>query len=108
MKPIVASKDPGPPVRIEPWIEHWSRRHGGKTYVFAATTRGIAFGHWRPGDSSAPPPGRARVTEGGGREVRDEANAYGQAIGPMSGYAAHGIQHLPAARPWPAGSRLVQ
>jgi hypothetical protein len=93
MKPIVTSPDPGPPVRIEPWIEHWSRRHNGKTYILAATTHGMALGHWRPGGDSGPPAGRARVTEAGA-ETR--------------GYAAHGIQYLPAARSWPAGSRLMQ
>jgi hypothetical protein len=93
MKPIVASSDPGPPVRIEPWIEHWSRRYKGKTYIIAATTHGMAFGQWRPGGDSGAPAGRARVTE-----VGTEAG----------GYAAHGIQYLPAARSWPAGTRLVQ
>ncbi len=112
MKPIVASPDPGPPVRIEPWIEHWSRRYRGKTYIIAATTHGIGFGHWRAGQDSSPPSGRARVTEGRA-ERRDEANAYGLGGdgpgGALSGsYAAHGIQYLPTARSWPAGSRLVQ
>jgi hypothetical protein len=106
MKFIVASPDPGPAVRIEPWIEHWSRRHRGKTYIIAATTHGIGFGQWRPG-SSWPPAGRARVTEEPA-ERRDEANAYGLGGLLRGSYAAHGIQYLPAARSWPAGSRLVQ
>ena len=107
MKPIVASPDPGPPVRIEPRIEHWSRRHEGKTYIIAATTRGMAFGQWRTGQDSSPPSGRARVTEGPA-ERRDEANAYGLGGVLLGSYAAHGIQYLPGARSWPAGSRLVQ
>ena len=55
IKPMVASTDLGPPVQVEPWLENWSRRHGGRTYVVAATTRGIAFGHWRAGEDSSGP-----------------------------------------------------
>ncbi len=45
-KPIVASTDAGPEVTVEPWIEHWSRKHNGKQYIIAATTHGIALGRW--------------------------------------------------------------
>jgi hypothetical protein len=107
MTRVVASGDPGPRVEIEPWLEHWSGRHDGKVYVVAVTTRGLAFGRWRTEDSE-PPAGRARVTEAGSDETRDEANAYGLAGALLPGYAAHGVQYLPSARAWPAGSRLVQ
>ena len=107
LKPILASQDPGPSIRIKPWIEHWARRHNGKTYLIAATTRGIAFGHWRPGEDSGPPAGPSRITEATA-EFRDEANAFGLGGASLRGYAAHGIQYLPSARAWPAGSRLVQ
>lgn len=93
MRPIAASSDAGPTVTIEPWIEHWSRRYRGKTYVIAATTRGIAFGRWRPGADAGGAIGRARVTDA----PREPA-----------AYAAHGIQYLPSARAWPSGTRLVQ
>ena len=90
MKPIAYSKDRGATVRIDPWIEHWSRRRGGKQYILAATTRGIARGRWRWEVSKAPA-GRARVTT---------ASADSPGL--------HSIQYLPDARSWPAGSTLRQ
>ncbi len=106
MRPIVASSDRGPKIRIDPWMEHWSRRYEGKTYLIAATTHGIAFGHWRDGERSERA-GRARITETA-VEHRDEADAYGVRGAPLRGYAAHGVQYLPAARSWRRGSRLTQ
>lgn len=97
MQRVVASSDAGPAVKIEPWIEHWSRRHDGKTYLVAATTRGIGFGRWRAGADATGPGGRARLT--------DAADDGGE---PRHGYAAHGIQYLPTARTFPPGARLVQ
>ena len=55
LKPIVYSRDPGPKIEIEPGLEHWSRRHQGKTYLIAATTHGIPLGRWRWAEA-----GRAR------------------------------------------------
>jgi hypothetical protein len=110
LKPIVAAKDPGPAVRIEPWIEHWSRRHDGKTYLIAATTRGITLGSWRWSEEPAAekaPVGRSRVTDGL-HECRDETNSYGADQPVERGPSIHGIQNLPSARAWPAGSKLVQ
>jgi len=33
----------GAAVRVEPWLEHWSRRYGGKTYIVAATTHPLTL-----------------------------------------------------------------
>jgi hypothetical protein len=109
LKPIAYSKDPGPKVSAEPQVEHWSRRHGGKTYVIAATTRGLAFGSWRAEGEARPASGRGRLTESASA-VRDEANAYGigEEAEEWPGVAVHGIQYLPDARAWPSGSRLAQ
>lgn len=108
MKPIAYSTDAGPAVKIEPEVEHWSRRYNGKTYIIAATTRGLPFGTWRWGESSDAKAGRPRVTQGAD-EFRSEANAYGADGNPVdSGPAVHGIQWLPDVRAWPAGSKLVQ
>src|SRR5262249_30569601 len=60
-KPIIASTDGGPEIRVEPWVEHWSRKHNRKVYVIAATTRGMGLGRWK---WEADPTGnRWRVTE---------------------------------------------
>jgi hypothetical protein len=106
LRPILASAEPSPPIRIEPWIEHWARRHHGKTYLIAATTHGIAFGRWRMSENAGPA-GLSRITEVAA-EQRDEANVFGLVGGALRGYPTHGIQYLPSARSWPAGSRLVQ
>jgi len=44
MKPVIYSPDIGPNISIEPWLEHWSRRYGGKTYLVAAVTHPLRFG----------------------------------------------------------------
>jgi hypothetical protein len=105
-KPIVTAREAGPAVRIEPGLEHLSRQHNGKTYVMAATTRGIPLGRWHWVDDAPEGSKRSRVT-GGAHEVRDETNAYGIG-GAESGPSVHGIQYLPDARSWPKGSKLVQ
>jgi hypothetical protein len=107
LRPVLASRDAGPEVRVEPWLEHLSRRHEGKTYILAATTHGVPLGRWRDGDD-APPGGRRCRVSGGGHELRDEANAYGIGGPAERGPSAHGIQYLPDARAWPKGSKLVQ
>jgi hypothetical protein len=92
-RPIVASPEPGPGVTLSPPIEHWSRRHDGRLYVLAATTRGIPFGAWR------------RLHEPGspaGDFTRQTASPAGRPAG------VHGVQYLPDARKWPRGTRLVQ
>jgi hypothetical protein len=107
-KPVVASTDAGPTVTVEPWVEHWSRRHNGKVYIVAATTRGIALGRWHESPARGLPAGkRCRVTEDGD-EVRDETNAYAIGGEPERGPSVHGVQYLPDARAWPKGSKLVQ
>jgi hypothetical protein len=109
-KPILASKDAGPKVVLEPGIEHWSRQHQGKVYVIAATTHGLGLGRWRWTEAGKPPEGpggRARLTEAV-HELRDETNAYGLAETAPQGPSVHGIRHLPDARSWPKGTRLVQ
>jgi hypothetical protein len=44
MKPIIYAQDMGPTISIEPWLEHWSRRYNGKTYLAAAVTHPLRFG----------------------------------------------------------------
>jgi hypothetical protein len=105
-EPIVASTDAGPAVSVEPWIEHWSRRHNGKLYVIAATTRGIGLGHWE--DDIEVPGGKPFRITNRDNEVRDETNAYGVGGDVERGPSAHGVQYLPNARAWPKGSKLVQ
>jgi hypothetical protein len=107
IKPAVYSKDPGPAVSIEPWIEHWSRRHAGKTYLIAATTHGLTLGNWRWSDDKPGPGGRARGT-GRPHAWRQEDNGYSLDHEPFQGPSVHSIQWLPDARAWKAGSKLVQ
>jgi hypothetical protein len=107
LKPIAWSRDPGPKVEIEPKLEHWSRRHNGKLYVIAATTRGIHFGQWRWDDAVKSPAGRSRVTEGV-NELRTDGNGFAIGQKAEQGPTIHGIQNLPDPRVWPAGSKLVQ
>jgi hypothetical protein len=106
-KRIVASSDAGPKLTVEPWIEHWSRRHQGKLYIIAATTHGIPLGRWEESDEAPPGAKRSRLTADRS-ELRDETNAYGIGEPPQTGPASHGIQYLPDARTWKAGTRLVQ
>jgi hypothetical protein len=47
------------------------------------------------------------VTESG-YEYLSEANSYGADQSVSQGPSVHGLRHLPDARPWPAGSKLVQ
>jgi hypothetical protein len=110
-KPIVHSRDTGPKITVEPWIEHWSRRHGGKTYLIAATTRGLALGRWRwhaEGEETPAAAGRRSRETGSPSEWLAEDNAYGIGQPATGGPSVHGIQYLPDARAWPAGSKLVQ
>ncbi len=105
--PAIASADPGPAITLEPWIEHWSRRVNGKTILAAATTHGLAFGGWQWDDSAASSNGRARVTSGVGQWSTEE-NGYGLTGLMVQKPSVHGMQWLPDARAWPAGSKLVQ
>ncbi len=107
LKPALWSEDPGPPLRITPQIEHWTRRANGRTYIMAATTRGLTFGRWKWGGETPGPHGCTRVTEGE-TVVRDEANSYGVGEPPPRGPSMHGIQYIPNPRVHGAGSRLVQ
>jgi hypothetical protein len=106
LEPIAASADIGPKVTAA-GIEHWSRRHGGKVYVLAATTRGLPLGRSRPSTESHTPDGRSRLTEDAA-ELRDETNNYGIGQKPEAGPSLHGVQYLPDAHSWSKGSRLVQ
>ena len=107
LKAVAWSTTPGPETHVDPPLEHWTRRQAGKTYVIAATTRGLTFGKWRWQAGPLGPGGRARVTEGA-TAVRDESNAYGIGELPVAGPALHGIQYLPDARRHTGASRLVQ
>lgn len=106
MKPIAYSQDPGPKIQIQPEMEHWSRRHNGKTYLIAATTRGMTLGHWRlpPAEKGVKP---LRVTGKPHLHLSD-ANSYGADQKIDLGPSIYGIQYLPNAKTWPAGSKLVQ
>lgn len=105
-KSIVASTGEPPRTRIEPWIEHKAWSHQGKTYLIAASTHGMMFGH---ADAGNPSPGTERGRKTQGRnELRDETNAYGIGAPPESGAAIHGIQYLPYARVWPKGTVIRQ
>jgi len=108
MKFIGASTDPGPAIQIEPWMEHWSRRYNGKTYLIAATTRGLAVGRYRWTDDHPSPVGRSRVTTGRS-ENRNDDNSYCYGLEPLTtGPTVHGIHYMPDCQVWPAGSKLVQ
>ena len=104
-KPVVASTELIAKVKIEPWIEHKAWQHQRRTYVIAATTRGIPFGRWA--NMKTKDDGISRVTEGRD-ELRDETNAYGIGGTPESGIATHGLQYFPDAKLWPKGTKLVQ
>lgn len=106
IKPVVYSQDPGPKVSVEPWVEHWSRRHNGKTCILAATTHALTKGEWWWSDAASPA-GRARVTESLAA-VRTEVDGYAIGRQPDRGPAMHAIEYFPDARAWPAGSKLVQ
>ena len=101
MKPIMYSAETGPAVQIEPAIEHVTRQHGGKLYIIAATTHGMAFGNWRAN-------GTNRLTEARTLTYRDEANCYGLAEKIEHTAGVIGIQCVPDPRTWPAGTKLVQ
>jgi hypothetical protein len=107
LKPIVYAKDKGPRIAIEPSIEHFSRRHNGKTYLIAATTHGMTVGTWRWSDERDPQAGRTRIADAES-EFRTAANNYGTDAMVDSGPRSLGIENLPDARVWPAGSKLVQ
>jgi hypothetical protein len=96
-------------VKVEPWVEHWSRKYNGKLYVITASTNALALGRWSAADDRDAPKegGRARVTSGED-ELRDESNAYGIGAEPQRGPTVHGVQYLPDARAWPKGTKLVQ
>ncbi len=107
-KPIVAAGEPGPKIDIQPGIEHWSRRYKGKTYVIAATTRGLTLGRWRWHDEpEGGPVARSRGTTDPHLYLA-ETNSYGADQKVDQGPTIHGIQYLPDARSWPAGSKLIQ
>ncbi len=107
LKPVLWSTDPGPAVRIWPEMEHWVRRQAGRTYIMAATTRGLTFGKWNWQNGASGPHGRARVSEGE-TVVRDEANSYGVGEILPAGPSLHGVQYLPDAGRHAKGSRVVQ
>jgi hypothetical protein len=107
LKPVLWSTEPGPAVRMSPDMEHWVRGQGGRTYIMAATTRGLTFGRWRWQEGASGPHGRARVSEGE-TVVRDEANSYGIGDTPIAGPSLHGIQFIPEPIRHTGGSRLVQ
>jgi hypothetical protein len=95
LKPVLASTDTGPDVAITPPIEHWSRRHDGRLYLIAATTRGLPFGAWR-------------TVHEGGSSAGNVSRLTGDRAEPSAGAHVHGVQYLPDARRWPAGTQLAQ
>ena len=107
LKAVVASPDPGPAVELEPRLEHWSRRYGGKTYVIAATTHPLTLGRWRWTEEAKPPgASRARVAEPDGsaeetaiERLVDEHNQR---------WIEHGIDSFANPSVWRPGDRLVQ
>jgi len=107
MKPIAYSQDPGPKIQIEPEMEQFSRKHNGKTYLIAATTRGMTLGHWRWAKTDKEQDKRFRVTGKPHLHLSD-ANSYGADQKVDQGPSIYGIQYLPHAKTWPAGSKLVQ
>ena len=108
LTPAMYSSDPGPDVAIEPEIEHWSRRAGGKTYVIAATTHALAFGRWRWSDDARSPAGRARVSEPSLPLPRSDNELDRIAERMQPDWIVHGIDSFPDARPWKPGTKLVQ
>ncbi len=107
-KPIVYSQDAAPKIATEPPLEHWCRKHHGKTYIMAATTRPLALGKWHWHDEAAGAPGkRSRLTTAPHLYL-SEANSYGADQDVPEGPAVHGIHYLPDAKSWPAGTKLVQ
>lgn len=108
MKAAAFSSDPGPAVTIAPAMEHLVRRANGKTYIIAATTRGLTLGRYRWDDDRPSPVGRSRVTTGRS-EARNDDNSYCMGLEPLfTGPTVHGINNVPDCRVWPAGSKLVQ
>ncbi len=108
LEPAVYSQDAGPAVDLDPPIEHWSRRAGGKTYIIAATTHALSFGRWRWSDEGPSAAGRARVSESSipfGRS-ENQVDALVEQIQP--GWVAYGIDSFPGARAWKAGTKLQQ
>jgi hypothetical protein len=94
-------------VKIEPGMEHMVRIVGGKTTVIAATTHGMSFGNWKWDEAEKSPVGRARVTSDP-HIFRDESDGYHMTGDPdAQGLTPHGIQYLPHARSWPAGTSLT-
>jgi hypothetical protein len=106
-KPILASDDAGPKVTTAPGVEHWSRRHQGKTYLIAATTRAIALGRWRWDGFPVGWDQFCRVTADPHLNL-SETNSYGADQPVDRGATIHGIQYLPDAKVWPKGSKLHQ
>ena len=103
MKPILFSDDAGPAVSITPWLEHWSRRHAGKTYIVAATTLPLRVGAWEWSEEVQPPSARSRMTG-------EMAAAPGAPAPAERPFRFHGVQYLPNPVGVPTGvaAELVQ
>jgi hypothetical protein len=108
LEPAVYSHDAGPSVDVDPPIEHWSRRAGGRTFVVAATTHAVPFGRWRWTDESSSAAGRARLSDSSLQFGRSE-NPVDEIVEQIQpGWVAHGIDSFPTARAWPSGTKLRQ
>ena len=107
IEPYAYSKDTGPAVRVDPAIEHWSRRVGDKLLILVATTRGLTFGDWanaqEEGPAGAVP---VRVTEATDPDYDTTGTDFHDV--PLVRPGVHGIQWIPNARRWPEGTRVVQ
>ncbi|MCS7045878.1 MAG: hypothetical protein NZO58_05940 [Gemmataceae bacterium] len=106
-KPILASQDPGPKITTPAGIESWSRRYQGKTYLIAATTRGLGLGKWRwhhdPNDRFP----HSRLTVDRYLHL-SETNSYGADQPVEQGPTIHGLHYLPQARTYPKGTVFQQ
>jgi len=95
MKPIIYAQDMGPEIGISPWLEHWSRRYNGKTYLAAAVTHPLVHGRWTWSDEKNAPFTRSRTSTSTLFE-KEEALSY------------QGIQYLPRTITVAPGAKLVQ
>jgi hypothetical protein len=104
LRPAMASKEAVPAISVEPWIEHWARRHDGTITIIAATTRGIPFGAWDTHHEREPTEA-GRITRRTGKIAPDCDDPQSDADNSIH---VHGVDSLPDSRAWPAGSTIRQ
>src|SRR5262249_39901241 len=106
-KPIVATAEPAPKIEMQPALEHRAWRYKGKVYLIVASTRGLTLGKWRRHEEDREAPVRVSRLTADPHQFLAETNSYGADQPVDEGPSIHGIQYLPDARSWPAGSKLV-